>query len=231
MSKAVLIFAALAAMTLAPICYVGIIFFDWDPEETGNWISVFMFFAMNICMLSPFLDRKKSGAEKMESTLLIWMWVTGITHLSWELGWCLVHPYLADVGPQDHWAWIWWAYGIADVRYLHSDSFIVPMEWVTSVIGGPINIYVLYLLQKKRRYKANIWIIIVSAMEFYGTVLYFTTEMAVGFRSVDLDGFINLWFKFVGMNTIWLIYPFLSMLLASRDLLKELGEPITIFGR
>lgn len=203
-----------------PLVY-GAVIAGADPYLMSYIIAVTTFVGMNLIMLAPILARAKGTAitpEAMDKLLVGWLWLTAITHVTWELGWCIAHPYLHDVGPDDTWAWFFWAYGIADTRYLFSDPFIVIMEWCTALIGGPMGFYVLWLTYKKRLKLAALWILLVSAMELYGTILYFGTEAVDGFRHVNTSHPIDLWFKFVGMNVIWIVYPIVSIVVALRYL-------------
>ena len=198
---------ALTALNV-PIWFGAVALGLVDPALAGNAaaaVTLFGLVGLNMSPLLPLRSREGvSRAERLEGVTIMWMWVSGVTHLTWELGWCLVHPYLHDVGPNDLWSWTWWVYGVADHRYLISDPFIVILEWCTVVLGGTFNFYVLWLMKTRQTRRAYVWAIVVSMMELYGTVLYFGSEVFNGMAQVDTHDPINLWVKFVGMNSVWM---------------------------
>lgn len=208
--------AVLLAALSAPVM-LGVVVAGADPVWPGDVAASATLTGFLLLLASPFLGpaAERPALWRMGS---IWMWVSGITHVTWELGWCLVHQDLHGVTGEDTWAWVWWIYGLADARYVISDPFIVILEWCTAVLGGPMNAYVLWLLAKGRDRDGALWVIVVSMMELYGTVLYFGSEAFNGWHHVDTVGVVNLWVKFVGMNVVWIVFPALSIVGAFREL-------------
>jgi hypothetical protein len=47
----------------------------------------------------------------------------------------------------------------------------------------------------------------VAAVHIVNTLLYLMSEIAVGFPSVDVDSFVNLYVKFFWSNSFWLVLP------------------------
>jgi len=226
-------YLAIAASMLAVPVAFALLLMGGDPRMLGDGAATVVLVSLYTIMATPLLASRfgKTPSERLDRMLTIWMWASGITHLTWELSWCFANVWLdTHYGPlvaggltpeaveaiyaqcqNDPVGWIWATYGAADGRYLNSDSFIVPMEWVTAVIGGPMTGYALWLTAKKHLRKAAAWILIVSVMELYGTVLYYTTEVFNDFQFVDTSSFYNLWVRFIGLNSIWVVFPSLSI--------------------
>lgn len=220
--------AMFLAMGAPPILFLAMMFADLDPKAAADYTALFVVIGLYGICFAPLLAKQGEGIDgreaKLDKICTIWLYTSGIVHLSWELSWCIVYPWLDGVTAADSWAWLWWAYGIADTRYLTGDTFIVPMEWITSLIGGPLAIYAAILLKRGKIVVANVLIIVLSSMEGYGTVLYWTTEWYNGWSSVDMGDFNNWIIKFWGLNSAWVVLPVLSVVVATRAILAELEK-------
>ena len=195
-----------------------------DSEAASYWAGAIVLCAYWLILASPLLGPGDRDARLLRLCTL-WLWVSGITHLTWELSWCLIHARLHGAGESDLAWWLWWVYGVADNRYLASDSFVVPMEWFTSVLGGPLAFYALRLLATGRELRGHLFVIGLSVMELYGTLLYWTTEWANGFTSADPGDPLNFYVKFIGINALWVIFPALSIWVAGRWVLRHAEGP------
>ena len=67
--------------------------------------------------LLGFHEESQSSAVPEPAAALLFLVVSYITHLSWELGWLLLHRAIAGAADQA-WAYGWWAYiDGGDLRY------------------------------------------------------------------------------------------------------------------
>ncbi len=210
------IITVVAALVCVPGALALIILFKADPVTSSNIASTILIISLLALLLSPWFYSKEGNrtrAEKLITICSIWLLISGIAHVTWELSWCFVHPYLHNVTEKDKWAWIWWAYGVADHRYLISDSATVILEWVTATIGGPLTLYAFYLLKKNYR-KAGLCILVTSLMDLYGAVVFFGTEVLNGFPNIDTEHFVNFWIKFWGLNSLWVFFSIFCIYVA-----------------
>lgn len=211
----------------------GMVLAGADPKWWGDftvlvtWTSFFLF------MFTPFIhpNPNLTTADKYENLCILWMYASGITHLTWELSWCilngelnaifgeLVNAYgnqpetvamIYEMIRQQPWTWAWAVYGVADGRYLNSDTFVTPMEWVT-VIEGFMNLSTIVMIKQGKRFLALVVILVSTTMELYGTILYYATEIFNDFYFVHTERFIDLIFKFWGMNFLWIIFTVMSI--------------------
>lgn len=145
--------------------------------------------------------------DKLRRIVIVWSLVSGVVHVSWELGWCLVSRHLASPDALHGWRRIWSLYGVADRRYLHADSFIEILEWVTCTVGGFLNFYVVHQALRRQLRRATVALLVVSLMEAYGTLLYLGSEIFTGFANVNTASFVDAWLKFLGVNLLWVVFP------------------------
>lgn len=152
--------------------------------------------------------------------MTVWLVLSGLTHGSWELGWCLVSR---SLGAQTSSGWlrIWWLYGVADRRYLHADPFVLTLELVTGTLCSSLNFYAAYQLLKGRTRRALPALLVVSVMEVYGAVLYMGSELFNGLGNINTASAVDTWGKFFGLNLIWVIVPGLCIV----EAIQKLGHP------
>jgi hypothetical protein len=67
--------------------------------------------------------------------------------------------------------------------------------------------YVVYQLVRGTSDRARLALFAVSIMEVYGALIYFGAEALGGFADLDTTSFARTWVLFVGLNSLWLIFP------------------------
>jgi hypothetical protein len=95
------------------------------------------------------------------------------------------------------------------------------MEAFTAIVGGAMELGVLWLYRNKRLNHAAMLGICVAVTQVYGTVLYFGVEAFDGFSNIDLGNPINFWGKFLSLNLIWFFAPLITILFLARTLLHR----------
>ncbi len=222
--KAFLFWGGLAGLTLGIGALIAATYMGLSPIIAADLVGIVVLASYWMFLVAPTLDTHLSWRQRIDKIAIYWLWVSSITHTTWELAWCFAHPYLHDVGPYDQWSWIFWAYGVADHRYLLSDTFVVPMEWVTSVVGGPMAFISIYWLRKGKLLWGQAMVCALSIMEAYGTVLYWGTEWANGWQLVDRSNWISWYVKFWGLNGLWVIFPTLTVYASYRWISEKVGS-------
>ncbi len=171
-----------------------------------------------------------------------WLPFSILIRFTWELSWCICSFYLNDLYgtlflengntslareqayalvEQHKWTWIFVIYGVADARYLVGDNFIFSLELLVVICGGLVTIYALYLSKEKRHAAASFFFIYVATVESFGTFLYFLTEICNKFYFLDTENPMNWFFKFFGLNILWVIVPFIALNHELRKMRKQ----------
>lgn len=162
-------------------------------------------------LIGPWLDvgagRDPSRQARLTDMLILWTMASTCAQLGWELPFSLLSTRLVGVTEHDTWAWLFWAYGIADTRYLIADPFTVVMEGFTSIVGGPLEIVTIVLMTRGRLREAALLGLAIAATQWYGTVLYFGIEAFAGFQHVNFAVFWDWGLKFLFLNALWLVMP------------------------
>ena len=146
--------------------------------------------------------------ERIESAAILFMVVSYLTHLSWELGWLLLHDTIR-ASPNAAWAYTWWAYiDGGDARYAEAGATLVMME-VLSVVNGIVGVtgLVLWFRSGRTDRRAVLLCMATAVVHLYSTSLYFGTELLDGLANVDTTSFLDTWIKFGLANSPWLIFP------------------------
>lgn len=173
---------------------------------------------------------RRSRVEKFSEFGFLWLLISGITQTVWELPWFvldftgLLHGVTAD----DHWAWIWWAYGGADTRYITSNPTIAGLEFMAG-FSGPLELYGWYLYRFGKNTQQKIagcwWALAICVGLTYLTGAFFVAEAHVGWQHIQ-QGVTGFWLKFIGLNLPWLIAPLICIPAA----IYELGHLYRVQG-
>lgn len=163
--------------------------------------------------------------QRLQGVVLAFAIVSYTTHLTWELGWLILHkaiPAARDAA----WAYPWWNYiDGGDVRYLDAEPNFMMIE-VLSVINGCIGMVGLILLfrSKFRDRRGTLLVMSTAVTHTVLTWYYYGTEILGGFPSVDTSNFMDFGVKFVLLNSPWLIVPWLVLAWGYQLLLRQFRD-------
>jgi hypothetical protein len=206
--------AVLAALP-GPLLWAGVVAGLVDPYTSSYVMVVGVVLGFFLILAAPWThtgdQHDGSRRARLTDMLVLWTVCSTTAQLGWELPFALLSGWLVGVTEHDTWAWLWWAYGIADTRYLIADPFVVVMEGFTSMVGGPLEIWTLLLLRQGRLRTAALVGLCVAATQWYGTVLYFGIELFTGLEQVNTENFFDLWLKFFVLNALWLVMPLVQI--------------------
>lgn len=161
--------------------------------------------------------------ERIESMCLLFLIVSAVTHLSWELVWLVLHDTIA-ASRDAAWAYPWWAYiDGGDMRYAEATSTLIVMETL-SVINGCIAATGLCLWYRSKGDdpRAPLLFMATAVVHLYSTSLYFGGEILEGLPNVDTTSVLDTWFKFGLANAPWIVFPWFVLYWGQRTLLRRL---------
>jgi hypothetical protein len=183
-----------------------------DRKATADVLALVYSFGLFLCFttsLWPLPSLKHwTGRERLQSLCLLFLIVSCITHLSWELVWLLAHDAIAS-SKDAAWAYPWWAYiDGGDMRYAEATPTLLMME-VLSVTNGAICALglVLWHRSKGRDVRAVLLFMAMAVVHLYSTSLYYGGEIIAGLPNVDTSSFLDTWIKFGLANLSWLVFP------------------------
>jgi hypothetical protein len=152
--------------------------------------------------------RRWTGQQRVQSLCLIFLIVSCITHLSWELIWLVAHDAIA-ASRDTAWAYPWWAYmDGGDMRYAEATPTLLTMEML-SVVNGLVCALGLFLWYRSggRDRRAVLLFMAMAVVHLYSTSLYYGSEILAGLPNVDTSSFLDSWIKFGLANASWLVFP------------------------
>jgi hypothetical protein len=161
--------------------------------------------------------KERSRFEKLETTSMIWLFMTLIPKVTWEFGWLFFHKQIiADHGHT--WSGIWWSYmDGGDTRYLSIDPGLLSLE-TASVFFGFVGLFTLW--QWYRSGKTSIACIyvflLIMSSDFWGFYSYLMTEVYAGFPSVATPA--DMLIKFALTNSYWTVMPWVFSIWAMQKL-------------
>jgi hypothetical protein len=195
-----------------PVMALAVFGADCNRHSVANVFSAVYPTSIYLAISTPFWPlpslRGWTPIRRLETTCVVWIWFTSLTHVTWELAWLLFHNAIAR-SPDAPWAYAWWAYiDGGDRRYLEAPATLLVME-ALAVANGTIGLTGLWLRARSdgRSRTAVLLFMVTAVVHLYSTTLYYGSEILAGFPSVDTASPADLWLKFGLANSPWLVMP------------------------
>lgn len=209
------------ALTLGPVVLafpaaaVAVFGFGTDRNATADLLAVVYAFGLFLGFTTSLWPlpslRSWSARQRIESLCILFLIVSCLTHLSWELVWLVAHDAIA-AARDSAWAYPWWAYiDGGDLRYAEASPSLVMME-VLSIANGSMCALGLWLWYRAKRRgrrdrRAVLLFMAMAVVHLYSTSLYYGSEILAGLPNVDTSSFLDSWIKFGLANSPWLVFP------------------------
>lgn len=213
-----------------PLAALAVFAFGADRHLTADVLSVVYGFGIAIGLTTSYWPlpclQPWDKQRRRESLVLMFLGMSYFTHLTWELGWLLLHNLIAN-SPDAPWAYAWWAYiDGGDARYAHPDSTLLGME-ILSVTNGLVGATALTLfLRSGRKHRGAVLVMAATAVvHLYSASLYYLTELLHGLPNVNTQSFVGLWIKFVFANLPWIVVPWCVFAWAHDYVVSERNHP------
>lgn len=207
----------LAPVVLAfPLGSAAVFSFGADRGTVADAIawtySVGLFTAFTTAFWPLRTLRTWDGERRARSAALLFLVVSYVTHLSWELGWLLLHERIA-AARDAAWAYPWWAYiDGGDARYASAPPALVTIE-ILSVVNGLLGTtgLILWLRSAGRDRRALLLFMATAVVHLYSTSYYYLSEILAGLPNVDTSSVTDAWIKFGLANAPWLTMPWVVL--------------------
>jgi hypothetical protein len=191
------------------IAWIFVILRVLPPTPTDRFATMAMLFSLFTPFAALWDDpgERRTRAQRLAEFSSCWFLLAGFAQTAWDLPWVLMDlaGTVRHIGPDDRWLWPWWAYGNADTRYLISDPTVVSVE-LCAGLAGPLLLLAGYLSRRGRRIEASWLALILGVGLAWGEIIWFLSEIHVGFVHVK-GGAFGFWAKWFGMNLPWLLAP------------------------
>jgi hypothetical protein len=218
----------LAPVLLAfPVGIVAVFQLGADRNATADGIawaySVGLFTAFSTAFWPLPGLRSWTLERRALSAGFLFLVVSYSTHLSWELGWLLLHERMPDLKDVP-WAYVWWAYiDGGDFRYATAPAELLSIE-VLSVLNGTLGFtgVALWVRSKGSDERAVLIFMATAVVHLYSASYYFLSEAIPGFPNVDTSSFTDLYIKFGLANAPWLTMPWVVLYWGQRVLRRRM---------
>ena len=222
-------FLIIALALSLPAAALAVFALDSDRNATGDATTVVFLVVFTSLLSTPWWpasgQRGRPSFESLQDMVMIWFGITFTTHLTWELGWVLLHdPILAS--PDAIWSYPWWAYiDGGDARYASDNAQLITLESLT-VMVGVLGFSALWLRYRSDRQNptATLMLMATAVAHIYVTIMYFGSEALDGFPNVDTTSFVDYVLKFWILNGIWLVMPWAVLYWGRRTLYEQFAN-------
>lgn len=217
----------IGAVALAfPVGSAAVFGFGADRVVSADviaWVYSIGLFAAFSTSFWPLPDLREWDRERrIQSAVFLFIVVSYVTHLSWELGWLLLHERIA--GARDSaWAYTWWAYiDGGDFRYAKAPVELLAIETL-SVVNGIVGVTALVLWWRSggSDRRAVLLIMATAVVHLYSASYYYLSEVFAGLPNVDTDSLTGTFIKFGLANAPWVTMPWLVLWWGQRRLLSH----------
>ena len=193
-----------------PVAALAVFGWGYDREATADLLAVVYSFGLFLGFTTSLWPLPSLQAwtrhQRIESLCLLFLIVSTITHLSWELIWLIGHEAIA-ASRDAAWAYPWWAYiDGGDLRYANATPTLLMME-LLSVANGLVGALGLVLWYRSRDRRAVLLFMAMAVVHLYSTSLYYGGEIFAGLPNVDTSSVLDTWIKFGLANASWLVFP------------------------
>jgi len=119
---------------------------------------------------------------------------------------------------------LWQEYAKADRRWGGADLTVISLELLTVFIGGPLAMYICYLLSagngdvaalgsgtKKISGKLAFWLIVLATGELYGGFMTFAPEWLSGNPNLDGSNWMYMYLYLCFFNLLWVALPIYAL--------------------
>lgn len=167
-----------------------------------------------LCIYAPVLvflnnpGERRSRFEQLTHFAWLWFFANAGFQLAWELPWFLLKETLmyGNITEADTWFWPWWAYGVADTRYLSHHDLTLGISAMDGSVAL-LEAFAVYLFFRGYRVKAAWLGLIFGACMSWGQFFFYIGEIYNGFAHIE-DGWFGFWMKYGVMNLPWCVFPF-----------------------
>jgi hypothetical protein len=219
-------FALASVIAVGVIIGVGVGLLPMAPE-TGV-IACFLFITpVFVAFVTSWLDvpgENRTTLEKANEFQMIWFVVAAAaSELWWEVAWLIGDVMgLMHLNQQQRWGFIFWYYGVADVRYLNSDGALWAMEF--AVVGGAIILLVAWWKLRAagndpaKRIRPLWWSFFAMSVMLTVFFIYYVAEARHGFPDFPRRGFWDISLVLIYENLPWIIAPIVSLPFVAKQL-------------
>lgn len=200
-----------------------------DPLLLSNIALPSLLTCWVLALLSPVLFARGADREsRMTGFVVAWSAIAVFFPLCWDLPWAVLHEWISGATAGDAAEWYFWAYAVADTRFLRGDHLMVIVEYWSGVIGV-VEIVFVVLLRRNQLSKATRVFVSASSLQFYGCTVFFLSEAVSGFPSIRPD--LVSYVKFFGLNGMWVVVPALAGLVLLQLTRNPAYDARTAIGR
>lgn len=196
------------SLAIPTVCMVLVLAHAADPLLLSNIALPGLLGCWVVALLTPLLwGRGADRALRLTGFVLSWSFIAVAFPLAWDLTWAMLHRWVNGAAAEDTAKWFYWAYAVADTRFLRSDPLMIIVEYWSGVIAVIEIVFVRLFLRNRLRTAVNVFAL-AACLQFYGCTVFFFSELMNGLADIDPTPVSYL--KFFGLNGMWMVVPSLA---------------------
>lgn len=206
-------FCIIAGFAIPGLCWVAVLLgatrelFPHDQVAVlGVLLSVY---APMLVFINNKGEKRSLETQLVEFAFLVFFTNVGY-QLFWEMPWFILKEqiYAAHITEADKWFWPWWAYGVADTRYLKPNELSISISGMDASVAM-LEVFIVAMYYRGYRLLAAWFALLMGSCMGWGQYYFYMGEIYFNFANVE-DGWFGFWFKYMVLNIPWLIFPFIA---------------------
>jgi hypothetical protein len=195
------------------LCFVAVLLGATRETFPHDQVAVlgvlFSIYAPILAFVNNKGERRTLERQLVEFAFLVFFTNVGYQFF-WEMPWFILKEsiYATGVTEADKWFWPWWAYGVADTRYLKPNELSISISGMDASVAM-LEVFIVIMYFRGYRILAAWFALLMGTAMGWGQYYFYMGEIYFEFRNVE-DGWFGFWIKYMVMNIPWLIFPFVA---------------------
>ncbi len=203
----------ITGFSIPALCWLAVLFGATREVFAHDQVAVTGVLFSVYAPLLAFINNK-GEKRSLEKQLLQFAFLAFFSNVGyqffWEMPWFVIKEqiYTTTITEADKWFWPWWAYGVADTRYLKPNELSISISGMDASVAL-LEVFVVLLFFKGYRLLACWFALIMGSCMGWGQYYFYMGEIYFHFANVE-DGWFGFWIKYMVLNIPWLIFPFIA---------------------
>lgn len=203
----------IAGFSIPALCWLAVLCGATRAVFPHDQVAVLGVLLSVYAPLFAFMNNPRER-RSLEKQLIHFAWLVFFSNVGyqffWEMPWFVLKEqiYAIELTEADRWFWPWWAYGVADTRYLKPNELAISISGMDASVAL-LEVFIVVMYYRGYRILAAWFALIMGSCMGWGQYYFYMGEIYFHFVNIE-DGWFGFWFKYMILNLPWLIFPFIA---------------------
>ncbi len=206
-------FCLIAGLGVPALCWVAVLFGAtreiFPHDQVAVWGVLLSVYAPLLVFINNKGEKRSLERQLIEFGFLVFFTNVGY-QFCWEFPWYILKEriWAAQITEVDKLFWPWWAYGVADTRYLKPNELAISISGMDASVAL-LEVFIVLMYFRGYRLMVSWFALLMGSCMGWGQYYFYMGEIYFNFRNIE-DGQFGFWIKYMLLNLPWLIFPFIA---------------------